>query len=282
MVKIIADSTCDLSQELIQKYNITILPLHVLLGDKDYKDKVDISTEELYRWADDNKTTPKTSAPSPQEVMDALESMAENDIEILCFSVSGKMSSTFSVMNMAREEVENEERIYVFDSQNLSTGIGLLMIEAALMAEKGKSAKQITDYLETIKEKVRVSFVVDTLTYLHRGGRCNAVAALAGNVMKLHPKILVSDGKMDVGKKYRGNTSKALLKYVHEMEADLKNARKERAFITHSGCEPQVVNEIYEYLKSLDRFEEIFITEAGCVISSHCGPGTLGVAYIEQ
>ena len=110
--------------------------------------------------------------------MDALDSLAENDIEILCFSVSGKMSSTFSVMNMAREEVENEERIYVFDSQNLSTGIGLLMIEAALMAEKGKSAKQITDYLETIKEKVRVSFVVDTLTYLHRGGRCNAVAAL--------------------------------------------------------------------------------------------------------
>ena len=282
MVKIIADSTCDLSQELIKKYDITLLPLHVLLGEKDCKDGKEVNAEDIYKWADENKTTPKTAAPSPQEVIDLFESFAKDDTEIICFSISGEMSGTYSVMKLAKEEVKNEEKIYVIDSRNLSTGIGLLVLEAATMAREGKTAKEIVEYLDTIKGKVRSSFVVDTLTYLHRGGRCSGVTAMAGNMMKLHPKIIVTDGKMEVGKKYRGSISKSLLKYVRDMEDELKNAKKDRVFITHSGCEQSVVDEIYKYLEGLQVFDEILITTAGCVISSHCGPGTLGVLYIKQ
>ncbi|MBO5461419.1 MAG: DegV family protein, partial [Ruminococcus sp.] len=224
MVKIIADSTCDLSQELIKKYDITLLPLHVLLGEKDCKDGKEVNAEDIYKWADENKTTPKTAAPSPQEVIDLFESFAKDDTEIICFSISGEMSGTYSVMKLAKEEVKNEEKIYVIDSRNLSTGIGLLVLEAATMAREGKTAKEIVEYLDTIKGKVRSSFVVDTLTYLHRGGRCSGVTAMAGNMMKLHPKIIVTDGKMEVGKKYRGSISKSLLKYVRDMEDELKNA----------------------------------------------------------
>lgn len=192
------------------------------------------------------------------------------------------MSSTLSVMRMAVQELEAEERVHVFDSQNLSTGIGLMILEAAEMGKNGYTMKQIVDELETLRSKVRSSFVVDTLTYLHRGGRCSGIAALAGGMLKLHPRIAVVDGKMEPGKKYRGTIGKVIPAYVKDMEDDLKRAKKNRVFITHSGCAQEVIDEVYCYLKQLDLFEEILITRAGGVISSHCGPGTLGVLFIAQ
>lgn len=281
-VKILSDSTCDLSKELIEKYNIGILPLHIVLGEVEYKDGEEIGPDEIYEWADANKTTPKTSAIGITEVMDAYEKWLKEYDEIVIFSISGKMSTTVNVMRMAAEELEKEDCIFVVDSENLSTGNGLLVIEAAIMAQEGKNAKEIESHITQLKPQVKASFVVDTLTYLHRGGRCSGVAALAGGALKLHPKIVVEEGGMKPDKKYRGKMKKVIMDYAKEMEEKLLGAKKDRVFITHSGCEAEVLESVEEYLKGLNHFDEILITRAGGVISSHCGPGTLGVLYIEN
>ena len=203
-VKIIADSTCDLSEELLKKYHISILPLHIVLGENEYKDGFEISPEEIYQWSDANKEAPKTSAASIADAIDLYKTSLEHYDEIVCFSISGQMSTTVNVMRMAAEELDAEERIHIIDSENLSTGSGLLVIESAIMAAEGKSAKEIVEKIEHLKPLVRSSFIVDTLTYLHRGGRCSGVAALAGGALKLHPKIVVENGGMKPDKKYRG------------------------------------------------------------------------------
>lgn len=282
MVKIIADSTCDLSEELIGKYGIKIVPLYIVLGEKEYRDKVEIEPKDIYQWSDENKTTPKTAALSIDDAMNAMKPVLEQGDEIVIFTISKQMSSTNNVFRLATEELEAEDKVSVIDSENLSTGIGLLIVEAANMALEGKSKEEITAKMEELKPMVRASFVVDTLEYLHRGGRCSGLAALAGGMLKLHPKIVVSDGAMGPDKKYRGKMDAVLLKYAKEMEEELLNAKKERVFITHSGCEDAIVEGVKTYLEGLNYFEEIHTTIAGGVISSHCGPGTLGVLYIAQ
>lgn len=280
MVKIIADSTCDLSEKLREKYEVTILPLHILLGEQEYEDGFSITPDEIYQWSDQNKTTPKTSAPSIDRAVEVLRPYTEAGTEVICFSIASGMSASGNIMRMAAEELNAENLVTVIDSANLSTGIGLLVIEAAVLAGTGKSRLEIAERMEELKPMVRASFVVDTLTYLHRGGRCGGLAALAGGALKLHPKIVVENGEMHPDKKYRGKMSKVLLEYVKEMEPELKMAKKNRVFITHSGCEEGLIEEIWQYLDSLHVFDEILITRAGGVISSHCGPGTLGVLYI--
>ena len=279
-VKIIADSTCDLSKELLEKYEISILPLHIVLGDKEYKDGLEILPDEIYAWSDANKEAPKTSAASISDAMELFESNLKNHDEIVCFSISGQMSTTVNVMRMAAEELDAEDKIHIIDSENLSTGGGLLVIEAAIMASAGKSGEEIVNTIEQLKPQVRASFIVDTLTFLHRGGRCSGVAALAGGALKLHPKIVVENGGMKPDKKYRGKMSSAILTYAKELEPQLKDAKTDRVFITHSGCTDEIIQNIYDFVKELNLFDEILITRAGGVISSHCGPGTLGVLFI--
>ena len=282
MVKIISDSTCDLSPELIAKYDIDILPLHILLGEDEYEDGRNITPQQIYDWSDAHKTTPKTSAPSLAEAIDLFRPYIEKKREIVCFSISGSMSTSGNVMRLAAEELEASDLVTVVDSANLSTGIGLLVIEAAIMAEKGQSAAEIAATIESLKPNVRASFVVDTLTYLYRGGRCNAVSAMAGGVLRLHPKIVVENGAMDASKKYRGKINSVIMSYVKDMEENLKSARPERVFITHSGCDRTTVDAVRSYLESLGIFHEILEARAGGVVSSHCGPGTLGVLFIAK
>ena len=248
MVKIISDSTSDLSKDLIEKYDISILPLHVLFGSEEHEDGVDVTPDEIYRWSDANKTTPKTSAPSLERAMEILKPYVDEGREVVAFSIASGMSTTGNVIRLAAEALEAEALVTVIDSANLSTGIGLLIIEAAVMAQEGKSAGEIAAYIETLKPLVRASFVVDTLTYLHRGGRCSGLAAMAGGVLKLHPRIAVKDGKMEPGKKYRGKIDKVIMDYVKDMEDDLKNAKKDRVFITHSGCDKNIVDRVRAYL----------------------------------
>lgn len=280
MVKILSDSTCDLSQEIVERYGIEILPLHVLLGDEDYRDGVDITPSQIFAWSDENKSTPKTAAPSIEDAVESIGKLLADGNEVICFSISETMSSSFNIMRLAIEELGAEERAFAFNSANLSTGIGLLVVEAACMAKDGMGAAEILKKLEELRPRVRSSFVVDTLTYLHRGGRCSGVAALAGGMLKLHPKIVVIDGKMEVERKYRGNIAKVIKAYVQDMEEDLKAARPARVFITHSVSDEKIVNDVRDYLESLSVFDEIVETRAGGVISSHCGPGTLGVLFI--
>lgn len=282
MVKIISDSTCDLSPELLARYEIDILPLHILLGDQEFEDGKNITPDQIYAWSDANKTTPKTSAPAMADAIELFRPYVTAGREIVCFSISSSMSTSGNVMRLAAEELGASGQTTVIDSANLSTGIGLLVVEAAIMAKKNRTASEIVSEIEKLKPNVRASFVVDTLTYLYRGGRCNAVAAMAGGVLKLHPKIVVEDGAMNASKKYRGKIASVILSYVKDMEKDLKNARQERVFITHSGCDREIVETVRTYLKNLGIFEEILETRAGGVVSSHCGPGTLGVLYISK
>lgn len=281
-VKIIADSTCDLSKDLLEKYGVSILPLHIVLGEKEYKDGLELTPEEIYAWSDANKEAPKTSAASISDAMEIFDENLKNYDEIVCFSISGQMSTTVNVMRMAAEELDAEDKIFIIDSENLSTGGGLLVIEAAIKASEGFSGLEIKEWIEQLKPQVRSSFIVDTLTYLHRGGRCSGVAALAGGALKLHPKIMVENGAMKPDKKYRGKMSSAILSYVKDLEPQIKSARTDRVFLTHSGCSEEILQDVFKYLEDLQLFDEILITRAGGVISSHCGPGTLGVLFIEK
>lgn len=280
MVKIISDSTCDLCQELLEKYDISILPLHILLGEEEYEDGRNITIDQIYEWSEAHKDTPKTSAPSIERAIEVFEPYVKKGNEIVCFSISGSMSSSGNIMRMASEQLEAEDSIHVIDSQNLSTGIGLLVVEAAAMAKEGRSADEIVKRMDELIPRVRASFVVDTLVYLHRGGRCSGLAAMAGGALKLHPRIQVVDGAMQSAKKYRGSIDKVIMAYVKDMEEDIKRADRTRVFITHSGCDREIVEQVREYLKELDIFSEIWETRAGGVVSSHCGPGTLGVLFI--
>lgn len=278
MVKIISDSTCDLSKDLIEKYGIKIIPLYVRLGEEEYKDGVNISPADLYKWSDAHGETPKTAAASVADIEEYLDK--QGDDEYIIFTISSQMSANFNNCKLAAEDLEMEDRVFVIDSANLSTGIGLQVLRTAELAAEGKKASEIVSYIEGIKGKVRASFVIDTLVYLHRGGRCSGLAAFFGSALKLHPRISVDNGAMHPEKKYRGKIDRCVLDYVKDMEPALKTAQTERVFITHSGCDKEIVDSVRAYLESLDHFDEILETRAGAVISSHCGPGTLGVLFI--
>ncbi len=282
MIHILADSTCDLSKELLSEYDISILPLHVLLGEEEHEDGVDITPKELYEWSDANDATPKTSAPSIEKAMACMQPWIGEDDRLICFTIAESMSTTANVIRLAAEESDTEDRVTVINSENLSTGIGLLVIEAAIMAREGKTVQEIKEMVERLIPLVRASFVVDTMTYLRRGGRCNAIAALAGTVLKIHPEIYVDGGAMQVGKKYRGGMKRVIMQYAKDLEPALLSAKKDRVFITHSGCDKAILEQVKEYLLSLNYFDEILVTQAGSVISSHCGPGTLGILFIDS
>jgi DegV family protein with EDD domain len=282
MVKVVSDSTCDLSPKLVERYGVSIIPLHILLGEKEYEDGRNINPDEIFKWSDENKTTPKTSAPSMETVISVMKPLLEQGDELVCFAISEDMSTSANVMRIAADELGASDKVHVIDSMNLSTGIGLLVVEAAIMANKGKSAPEILDKINQLIPLVRASFVVDTLLYLYRGGRCSGLSAMVGSALKLHPMISVVDGKMIAGKKYRGNLSKVITSYTKDLESALKGAKKDRVFITHSGCDKEIVDEVKNYLASLHVFKEILETRAGGVVSSHCGPGTLGVLFIED
>lgn len=282
MVKILSDSTCDLSKELLEKYDVSVIPLHIVLEDREYRDGSEITPEEIYEWSDAHKSTPKTSAVSIADAMDAMSPVLEAGDEIVAFCISESMSTTGNVLRMAAEELDAADRASVINSESLSTGIGLLVIEAAMMAKAGKSRDEIVAAVNGMIPKVRASFVVDTLVYLHRGGRCSSVAAIAGGVLKLHPRIVVRNGAMEAEKKYRGKMGAVIMNYVKDMETELLQAKKDRVFITHSGCDAQTVEKVRSYLVGLRHFDEVIETRAGGVISSHCGPGTLGVLFLAE
>ena len=278
-VRILADSTCDLSQELVDRYGITIVPLSIIMGDQSYYDGEDVTPDKIFEWADANKTTPKTAAVTQERAEEVLRPLIEAGDDIIFFCISSKMSSTCNVISMVGD---GYEKLHVIDSYNLSTGIGLQVIRAAELAKAGLDAATIARNIVADRVKVRASFVIDTLTYLARGGRCSAVTALFANTLRIHPIIEVKDGSMGVAKKLRGHVEHAIMTYVKSLEEDLRNAHPARVFITHSGCDAALVDEVRDYLKSLGVFDEVLETRAGGVISSHCGPNTLGVLFYEK
>ena len=281
-IKIITDSSSDLSPEQIKDNDIDIDPLCIIMDDKTYLDGIDTNSTEIFKWADDNKTTPKTAAITYDKTKDLMEKYKNEATDILFFCISEDMSTCANVARMVAEDLDYSDHVFVINSMNLSTGIGLQILYAARLIKEGKSAGEIAKLVNERRNKVRASFVVDTLTYLSRGGRCSSATALLGNTLKLKPEIVVEDGKMHVAKKYRGSQDKVILKYVNDLKPLLENADTSQVFITHSHASEDVVEKVKQYLEELKIFENITETKASGVISSHCGPGTLGVLFYEK
>ena len=274
---IAADSTCDLSPELIQSYGIQIIPLGVTLGEKQYTDGVDIDPDFIYAHYEKTGELPKTSAVNLVDFEEyfARETAAGNSVVL--FTISSDMSST---CNNARLAAEGFENVYVVDTRNLSTGGGLLVLAAAEMAAEGKPAAEIAETCSALAPCVDASFIIDSLEFLHKGGRCSALAAFGANMLSLKPCILVQNGKMGVGKKYRGKFGAVLPKYVSDRLGDGSDVVSGHIFVTHAGCEPAVIDACVEAVKAIAPEAKIHITRAGCTISSHCGRNTLGVLFI--
>ncbi len=282
MIKILSDSTCDLSPELVERYNVEIIPLHVYLGEEEYLDGKNIFPEKIYEWSNAMGLTPRTSAPVIEDVIEEFRKYLDQGDELVVFTISSSMSASFNVCKLAAETLDATDRVAVIDSENLTTGIGHLVIEAAEMAAEGKGLREIEAKMLERRKKLKSSFVVDTLVFLHRGGRCSGLAAMLGSVLKLHPRIVVENGAMHSDKKYRGTIDKVIMNYIKDLEEDLKKAKPDRIFITHSSCSDEFIAKVISELESLNHFKEIFVTRTGCVVSSHCGPGTLGILYIDE
>lgn len=278
-ILISADSTCDLNAELIERYNISIIPLGVTLGDKTYFDGVDITPDEIYAHHSKTGELPKTTAANVGDCIDYFKPFSEENRAVIHISLSSDFSSTYNNACLAASEFDN---VYVVDSRNLSTGGGLLVIAAAEMADGGMDAPEIVEKLNEMAPCVDASFVIDSLEYLHKGGRCSALVMLGANVLKLKPCIEVKSGKMEVGKKYRGKYDEKLLEYVTERLVNLKDIELDRVFVTHAGVDEAVVNAVAEKVKETAPFKEVFVTRAGCTISSHCGANTLGVLFVRK
>lgn len=281
-IRISADSTCDLSKELVEQYNVIIRPLYVNLDDKSYQDGVDIWPDEIYANYRANKTLPKTAAVSIGEYEDFFKAQTANGETLIHFSIGSSLSASYNNARLAAEDMEN---VFVVDTQNLSTGSGLLVLEACDRVAAGMDAAQIVDEVQALVEKSHASFVIDTLEFLHKGGRCSALAMLGANMLQLKPCIQVDNqngGKMDVCKKYRGSLDKALEMYVKDRLADRSDLDLKRIFITHSGISDERIEKVHEWVKQYSNFENIYVTRAGCTISSHCGPNTLGVLFMTK
>lgn len=276
-VIIAGDSTCDLSRELTERYQIPILPLGINLGGKLYADGVDMDPDRIYAHYEKTGELPKTSAINIGEFEDFFRELTKDGAEVVFFTISSEMSSTYANARLAAEEVEH---VHVVDTRNLSSGGGLLVLRAVQMAEEGMGAAEIAEKCRKLTALVDASFVVDDLEFLHKGGRCSAVAAFGANLLNLKPCITVNGGTMGVAKKYRGNFASVLKKYIADRIATGENIDMSRVFVTHAGVDEAIVNQCVEQVKAAAPFREVLVARAGCTISSHCGRNTLGILFM--
>jgi len=275
-IRISIDSACDIPQELKQKYNISTMPYYVMLGDRECIDGVNVTSADLFDYVKQTGNLPKTAAISAAKFKEYFEDLLKDGDEIIHFSLSSKMTSS-CVNAMSGAEGIN---VHVIDSQSLSSGIALLVIKCAQLIEEGVlGASEIVEQIKGMASRVQASFLVDTLTYLHKGGRCSAVALVGSKLLKIKPKILVKDGKMEVSKKYMGNINNCLIKYVEDT-LNGNNPEKTVAFCTHSSP-MEISSQICQKLRDFG-FSEVYDVNASSTISSHCGPGTLGILFMNK
>lgn len=278
-IKVTCDSTCDLTQELYQKYDIRVVPLGITLGDTLYSDGVDIGAQEIFAYADAKGQLPKTSAVSPADYENQFRPFVEQGYEVIHINISSEFSACYQNACLAAAELGH---VHPIDSRNLSTGSGHLAVLAAELAQQGMEAQAIVDEVERKKELLDVSFVLQRLDYLSMGGRCPGVVALGASLLKLRPEIRVVEGKMIVGKKYRGDAQRTILDYVKGRLEGRTDVDTHRIFITHAKAPQEIVDQVVTLVRQLHPFEEVLVTEAGCTISSHCGPDCLGVLFFKK
>ena len=278
-VKIISDSTCDLSPALLERYDIAVTPLCVIKDGKDFHDGVDITPADIFAHVDGGGDLCSTSAVSQYEYGEMFARYANEYDAVVQITIGANFSCCYQNAKLAAADFDN---VYVVDSRNLSTGHGLVVLEAERMARAGMAPDEIVAALQELTGRVEASFILDRLDYMKMGGRCSAVTLLGANLLKLRPCIEVKDGKMGVGKKYRGSFEKCLVQYITDKLGARSDLELRRVFITHSGLPEEMVQKAVETVQKLQPFDEICVTRAGCIVSSHCGPGTIGVLYIRK
>ena len=276
-----ADSTCDLGAELIEKYQVKILPLHVTVEEETYSDGGDITPDDIYAIYKEKKILPKTAAINMDEVLEFVTPYIEAGNDVLCVTLGSGLSTTYNSFRLAAMETEG---LHIIDSNSLSTGNGLMVIAAAERIAAGMPIEQIVEEVQALTQNVEASFIVDNLEFLHKGGRCSAVAMLGANVLKLKPCIEVSNdgGKMGVSKKYRGTLERVLEDYVKDRLNERDDIDTSRIFITHSGISQERIDLVKAAIEKYTHFDEVHVTRAGCTISSHCGPNTLGILFVRK
>lgn len=276
-----ADSTCDLDEKMINQYSIQIQPLHVTLAGEDFRDGIDIKPDDIYRTYEKEGILPQTSAPNIAKYITHFKKWTDQGYEVIHISLGSALSSAYQNSCLAAEEVGN---VHIVDSGNLSTGMGLLVVEAAERIASGMSAKEIREEITELKLKVNTSFVIDKLTYLHEGGRCTSLEAFSANVLNIKPSIEVDNksGNMNVGKKYRGSMKKVLKRYALDRLLKQGEIVTDKIFITHSGTDSENIELLKDIIEENASFKEVHISRAGCTISSHCGPNTLGLIYLSK
>lgn len=279
-VIISADSTCDLGEELKTRCRIQYYPYHIILGDKQYTDGVDISSSDLYEAWYQKKILPKTAAIASEEYCDYFRPWVQKGFQVVHLNLGSALSCAYQNCCAAAKELGN---VYPVNSNSLSTGLGLLVLEAAQRAAAGMPAERIQREVAALTPRVHASFILDTLAFLHAGGRCSSVAALGANLLHLKPCIQVDNrngGAMTVGKKYRGDLGKVLPQYTADVLADHPNPKLDHVFITHSGISEEYIKLVKKELRTRTNFKQIHVTRASCTISAHCGPNTLGVLFM--
>ena len=278
-IKIISDSTCDLPKDLLAEKDITLFPLVVVKDNVSYKDGVDIFPADIFAHVAAGGALCSTSAGSVGDYEDMFASYAKDYDAVIHVSLGSGFSSSYQNACVAASEFDN---VYCVDSMNLSTGQGFIVLKAKALAESGMDAKAIVDELNAMVPKVEASFLVDKLDYLAKGGRCSAVAALGANLLNLKPCIEVKNGKMGVVKKYRGNYAKCLAAYVKDRLADREDILRDTLFVTHTVISDDCHKAVMDAVASCESFKTVYETTAGCTISCHCGPGTLGVLFVKK
>ena len=272
------DSTCDLSEDTVRYYGMTIVPLSITLGEEVLKDGVDIRGSELYEKAKTTKEHPKSTAPSPAEYLEKFQPLIDSDCDIIHISIGSGFSSSYQHAVIAANELP-QKRVFVIDGHNLSAGSGLLALKAAKLRGEGMTAEEIYTTILSLRDKVRTQFVIDTLDYLHKGGRCSGLAKIIGSLLRIKPNIKVVHNSMQVARKARG-MRQGLQMMFGDMEGDYLYMDHDYVIIGHSQAEKEAMK-IYDKLLEMGfKRETILIIEPGCVVSTHCGPGTVGVMYL--
>ena len=278
-IKITSDSTCDLSDEILEKYNISIVPLNIEKGGALFKDSIDIFPEDIFKYVNNGGELPKTSAVNPIEYKEFFDKFTKDYDAIIHINIGSGFSSCYQNASITAMEYEN---VFVVDSKNITTGQGNVVLEAAIRAENNNSVEDILKHLENLIPKIKTSFILDNLEYLAKGGRCSSVIALGSSILKLKPTIEVENGKMIVGKKYRGSFKKVVENYMEDKLKNLDELEKNRVFITTTIKDKNLVENIKNEILKVDYFEKTYDSTAGCTISCHCGENTLGIVFIER
>ena len=271
-----ADSTCDLSPELKAQFQIRTVPLTITEGDASYLDGVDFQPDQIYEIYRKDGTLPKTSAVSPQEFLEFFGPLVEEGYEIVHVDISAKLSATYQNACIAAGELGG---IYPVDSSHLSASSFLLLLEACRLRDAGKSAREIAQALEQQKQKLVTTFVVDTLEFIWKGGRCSGVTALGANLLHIKPCLEMRDGELKVGKKYRGSIEKVYAQYLRDLLSRDDIDTRAAVMVHSGGITEETLERLRQLVLELAPIERLYTLRAGCTISSHCGPGTMGLLF---